>query len=85
MKVADISDVEALRAVHQARVETNTPFALLCPPYPPKVVLRKLERLTDKGLIEWGVSPNFPWLTPTGKALLDGSPEATESLAENER
>jgi hypothetical protein len=84
MKVADISDVEALRAVHQARVQTDTPFTLLCPPYPPKVVLRKLERLADKGLIQWGVSPNFPWLTPTGKALLDGSPEPTSGAENNQ-
>ena len=39
--------------------------------YPFKVVVAKLEHLGERGLIDWGVSLNFPWRTPEGEALLE--------------
>lgn len=39
--------------------------------WPFKVVLRKLEKLADQGLIEYGTSLNFPWLTEEGEELLN--------------
>lgn len=38
--------------------------------WPFKVVLRKLEKLDGQGLIEYGTSLNFPWLTEEGEELL---------------
>lgn len=38
--------------------------------YSPKAVISKLEQLADKGLIEYGISPLFGWLTEAGAAAL---------------
>ena len=37
--------------------------------WPYKIVLRKLEQLEDRGLIEYGVSICYPWRTPKGEAF----------------
>lgn len=37
---------------------------------PYKVALRKVEHLNDRGLLDYGVSPDYSWLTPEGTAIL---------------
>jgi len=38
--------------------------------YPDKLALRKIERLVDRGLLEYGVSPRYAWLTEKGEEYL---------------
>lgn len=40
------------------------------PGYPFKVVVAKLRHLDQRGLIDYGVSLNYPWRTEEGEALL---------------
>jgi len=51
--------------------------------WPDKVVIRRMERLCDKGLLDYGVSLRTAWVTDLGKeqivvlrALLDATPSA---------
>lgn len=37
-----------------------------------KVCYRAMERANDRGYVEYGVSLRTGWLTPKGKALLEG-------------
>lgn len=71
VKRSDISDLEALEAcwpwgggAHAA----PGALAQLAERYPEKIAWRKLEQLEDRGLIDYGVSINYPWRTPEGEA-----------------
>lgn len=67
MKRADIDDAAVLALVGNAvdvaelMVERGIPY---------KLALAKLEHLSDRGLIDYGVVLNRPWLTDAGRALL---------------
>lgn len=52
---------------HQCALDILTSFPYS---YPEKVVLCKMEKLEDKGLLEVGVSLRCAWLTDKGKELL---------------
>lgn len=45
----------------------------LCQKWGEKVVIRKMERLADRGYIEYGVSPRTGWLTEKGKHVLEAN------------
>lgn len=84
VKVRDIPDDVALAAVRDwkkiapsagiampADFEYGTVTALVrITGAPPKVALRKIEKLVDRGLIEYGASINSAWLTAEGKAAI---------------
>lgn len=53
--------------VHQCALDVLTSFPFS---FPEKVVLCKMEKLEDKGLLEVGVSLRCAWLTDKGKELL---------------
>jgi hypothetical protein len=42
----------------------------LCARYSEKAVIRKLEELTDRGYVDYGVSPRLAWLTEKGEEAL---------------
>lgn len=39
------------------------PLTVLSQKYPEKVVLAKLERMCEQGILDYGVSSRIPWLT----------------------
>ena len=71
MKVKDVSDRVALEACWGYGKPDNRGGAIQVlqrdHDIPFKVALRKLEQLDRRGLIEYGVSLNFPWRTPEGE------------------
>lgn len=75
MQVKDIPDVTVLRAVSDSNMGGYdiSSFMMLLnrTGAPPKVVLRKMEKLAGKGLIEYGTSINCCWLTKSGQIRLD--------------
>lgn len=72
MATKDISDVDVVHAVRWATQAGRPAPEMLaeCTGQPPKVCWRALERADRRGLIEWGVSLNRPWLTAAGAALV---------------
>lgn len=76
----DITDLEVLRAVRDRAANRNGPR--LCEllsertGQPVKACLRAIERVSRRGLIDYGVSLGCPWLTEDGRALLDSDPGA---------
>lgn len=81
MKLSDIDDVEviALAARWADGADQFPVFGFLVPGVvdalietgiPPKLALRKVERLVDRDLLDYGVSPHYAWPTPEGLTLL---------------
>lgn len=75
MATKDISDVQVCAAVADARIGSvplRPAYELLVERtgQPAKVCWRALERADRRGLVEYGVSLRYPWLTPAGKALM---------------
>jgi hypothetical protein len=77
MQVKDLADPLVLGLIADCWRRMNdgerAPFAdqiLIRNGVPPKVVLRKMERLADRGLIEYGVSLRTAWLTEAGRRAL---------------
>ena len=75
MATKDITDAQVCAAVADARLGSIP----LLPAYellaartgqPAKVCWRAPERADRRGLVEYGVSLRYPWLTPAGKALI---------------
>ena len=58
----DIPDSLILQAV-----EDGTIWDL---PFPAKLISAKVMHLSDRGLVEYGVSINYPWLTEEGRSAL---------------
>jgi hypothetical protein len=72
VKASDIPDGEILQLIDQ-HTRFGGAFAyevLIAAGYPEKVVYAKYEKLSRRGLIDWGVSMRTGWLTDKGKALL---------------
>lgn len=93
MKTADISDVEVLQAVRDARACDHKaedgsylwPYTLLEQRRgaPFKVAYAALERADKRGYVESGVSLRTCWLTPKGERLLaEGAPGTWEAAYE---
>jgi hypothetical protein len=73
MKTADLDEVVVLREFpREAYVATPVLDALVAKGWPEKIVIRRLERMVAKRLLDYGVSVRFPWLTPDGLALCGG-------------
>lgn len=69
-KRADIPDAQIIAACLAYRNhEAPTPDEAL--PYPPKVILAKMLLLSNRNLIDYGVSLRTAWPTKRGLALLD--------------
>lgn len=64
-----LSVADAVNIVEEMQCEA--PLIALQNKYPFKVVLRKMEKLVDRGLIEYGVNITYAWPTPEGHELLN--------------
>ncbi len=53
-------------------------YTNLCNIYKEKVILRKLDKLCDRGYLEFGVSLRTGWLTEKGAALLQAALDERE-------
>ncbi len=63
MKTSDISDAEILQACRDFHAgAADTPDVALAGKYPAKLILSKMRRLHDRGLIEYGVSLRTAWV-----------------------
>lgn len=63
MKTSDIPDaeiIEACRMFHAGKADT--PDVALADKYPPKVILAKMQKLVDKGVLNCGVSLRTAWV-----------------------
>ena len=67
MKRSDLSTTELLETVDRYRTAA---WGVLTDKYPPKLVLAAIDRDTRRGLLNWGVSPVYPWLTEKGRMRL---------------
>lgn len=83
MQTKDITDLMVLNAYIKAKQIRESEAASNTRPYtwpedvlydqtraPWKVILRAMERVHDKGLIEYGVSLRAGWITDKGKDFL---------------
>ena len=63
VKCSDISEQEILEACREfhAKETRLTPDVALCHKYPVKVILAKMQKMVDKGLLEYGVSLRTSW------------------------
>ncbi len=70
-KRSDISDRVALEACWPfGEPSGDGALSILSQSFPQKVAGRKLKQLSDRGLIDYGVSIAYPWRTPEGEAEL---------------
>lgn len=66
MKCSDIPDGHVIELARQWQQDHSKPGvhdALTAEGIPPKLALAKIERLCDRGLLEYGVSPRCAWPT----------------------
>lgn len=64
MKRSDIDDGHVLDLAAAWHTDPRRPGvvrALIDEGVPPKLALAKVEHLTERGLLEYGVSPNYAW------------------------
>lgn len=64
MKCSDIPEVEiveACRAFHRQET-TQTPDEALAHKYPVKVIMAKMQKMSDKGILNYGVSLRTAWV-----------------------
>ena len=71
MKRSDIPDehvLELARRWHVSpdRTEPGVVAALVAEGVPAKLALAKVEHMVSRGLLEYGVSPNYAWPTRLG-------------------
>lgn len=59
-------------AYDQPETIWNIAYVTACQLYTEKVVLTKMEKLADRGYIEYGVSARTGWLTDKGRSALNG-------------
>jgi len=59
----DISEAEIIKACDDFQSgAASTPEESLGDKYPAKVILRKMEKMADKGILEYGVSLRTAWV-----------------------
>jgi len=68
MKRSDIPVDEVLQAIRDHPAGTHIPR--LFPQFPAKLMEKRLEQMSDRGLIDWGVVITRPWLTRAGETEL---------------
>jgi hypothetical protein len=59
-----------LRLIGMSKPGRTPSIPELMPAVPPKLVERKLEKLADQGLIEFGTVITRPWLTDKGREAI---------------
>lgn len=69
MQLKDIATADVLRAINEKGIDWLHDAAFKGVPL--KLICAKALKLADRGLLEYGVSLRFPWLTPEGKQALD--------------
>lgn len=65
IQIKDISDEEiiaACRQFHAGRCRGQTPDESIAHKYPVKVVIRKMEQMIDRGILDCGVSTRTAWV-----------------------
>jgi hypothetical protein len=63
LTIKDIPDAEILDAVRAFHSGGGpTPEVALAAKYPPKLVLAKMQRLVDRGVLNYGVSLHGAWI-----------------------
>jgi hypothetical protein len=63
MKTSDITDEEILNAIREYGVgRAPTPDIALAHKYPVKVIMSKMRKLSDKGVLDYGVSLRTAWI-----------------------
>lgn len=75
MKRSDIADDHVIELAQQWREEFAAPgviSALTAEGVPAKVALAKVLHMVQRGLLDYGVSPNYAW--PTGKRPTPAAP-----------
>ena len=63
MKTSDISDeviLDAVRRYHISKGTGPTPDVSL--PYPQKLILSKMQKMVNKGILDYGVSLRTAWV-----------------------
>ena len=71
-----LKDVPAIAILRQQQAWWDNPVDRVWtiqafPHWEPKLVLRKMEQLVHRGLLEYGVSLRTAWLTPAGKEAIE--------------
>lgn len=61
-KTSDITDDEMLQAVRDFQNGGPTPDIALADKYPVKVIMSKMRKLADKGILNYGVSLRTSWI-----------------------
>jgi hypothetical protein len=63
MKCSDIPEAEIIEACRRfhAGETTQTPDEALSDKYPVKIIMAKMQKMADKGRIEYGVSLRTAW------------------------
>lgn len=76
MKTSDVPELDVLEAIETWREEYkltgigNTPDVSLSTKFPVKLIMSRMAKLQNKGLIDVGVSLRTAWLTDKGKEYL---------------
>jgi hypothetical protein len=61
-KTSDIPDAEILDACRAFKAGGPTPDVALAHKYPVKVILAKMQKLVDRGWLDYGVSLRTAWV-----------------------
>lgn len=72
LQLKDIPDELVLLLARAWSTERHTGVhdALITLGFPDKLAYRKIERLVSRGLLEYGVSPRYAWVTEKGEEYL---------------
>ena len=72
MKASDIEDAHVIRlaAAWREGSALGVVAALQAEGVPYKVAFHKVEKMSSRHLLDYGVSPHYAWPTPEGLALL---------------
>jgi len=64
VKIADIPDAEILAACDAFHKRgAPAPDIVLADKYPPKLILAKMQKMSDQGKIDYGVSLRTAWVS----------------------
>jgi len=62
-QIKDITDEEIINAVNDFQNNNKeTPDIALANKYPPKVILKKMQKMEEKGILNYGVSLRTAWV-----------------------
>lgn len=76
----DIPDIVVLKRQKEWCENKDLPFTYEAfPQWPEKLIYRKMEKLVDKGYLEYGVSLRTSWLTDKGLELINLPPTHDKS------